>query len=75
MDYSKGEMFQTDKVYQDKVFSSVLTAHPFKSSDLLYGVHQFFLEVSIAENEKKGTRLKKELEHIKKKTKKAKAFP
>ena len=75
MDYSKGDMFKSDKVYADKVFTTALTAHPFKTTDLLYRVHQFFLEISINNNEKIGFQFKKELEIVKKKTKRAKAFP
>lgn len=75
MDYTKGEMFKSAKVYHDQTFTSALTAHPFKTSDLLYGVHQFFLEISMKNNDKKGLQIKKELEAIQKKTKKAKAFP
>ena len=75
MDYTKGDMFKTDRVYHDKAFVSALTAHPFKSSDLLYRVHQFYLEIAMDNVEKKRLQLKKELEVVKKKTRKAKAFP
>ncbi len=75
MDYTNGDMFKTDRVYRDKAFVSALTAHPFKSSDLLYRVHQFYLEISMDNVEKKRLQLKKELEHVKKKTRKVKAFP
>ena len=75
MDYSKGRMFESDKVYADRAFTTALTAHPFKTTDLLYRVHQFFLEISIKNNEKIGFQLKKELETVKKKTKRAKPFP
>ena len=68
-------MFNDPGVYRDKVFTSALTAHPFKSSEMMYRVHQFFLEVEVKNNEREGFRLKKELERIHKKTKRTKAFP
>ncbi len=75
MDYTKGEMFNDAKVYRDKAFTSALTAHPFKTSNMLYRVHQFFLEIGIGNNEKQQIKLRRDLEQIQKRTKLAKAFP
>ena len=75
MDYTKGEMFKNTKVYHDKVFTSALIAHPFKSSDMLYRVHQFFLEIGLSKNGKEEIKLKKKLEEIQKITKMTNAFP
>lgn len=75
MDYTKGEMFKNDKVYRDKNFISALTAHPFKNSELLYQVHQFFIEMAIKKNHESNIQLNKELETIQKRTKRTKAFP
>lgn len=75
MDYTKGEMFKDgDKVYRNKNFISSLTSHPFKNSDLLYQVHQFFIEMAIKENHESSLKLEKELSTIQKRTKRTKAF-
>ena len=75
MDYSKGAMFKDPKVYRDKIFNTALTVHPFKSSEMMYRIHQFFLELAVHDNEKKGQSIHKELQTIQKKTKRTKAFP
>jgi hypothetical protein len=75
MDYSKGEMFKNSKIYRDKRFTSVISAHPFKSSNMMYRVHQFFLEIKIRNNNRENQSIKKELDKVKLITMKDKAFP
>ena len=76
MDYSKGEMFNDPNIYYDKKFTSAtITAHPFKSKEMIYKIHQFFLEIDLRDIRKQAQTLNKELTAIQKITMKAKAFP
>lgn len=75
MDYSKGVMFKDPAVYRDKTFASLITVHPFKSSDMMYRIHQFFLEIKLVKLEKDKRKVLKELEHIRKITQRVRAFP
>lgn len=75
MDFSKGAMFKDGRIYNNKVFTSAITAHPFKSTDMMYRVHQFFLEIGIRNYNEKIKNMKKELLKVQKITKREKAFP
>ena len=75
MDYSKGEMFNDPNIYYNKKFASAITAHPFKSKEMMYKIHQFFLEIESTDVEKQAQILNKELTAVQKITMKAKAFP
>ena len=75
MDYTKGAMFKNARIYNDKIFTSVISAHPFKSSDMMYRIHQFFLEITIRNYNKQIKETKKELQKIQNITNRKKAFP
>ena len=73
-DYSKGKMFKNESVYNNKAFTSVISAHPFKSPDMMYRVHQMFLEMGIVNYERAIYKVNKELEEVRYITKRKTAF-
>ena len=75
MDYSNGEVYKSPRIYRNKGFKSLLTSHPYKSTEMMYRVHQFFLELEVKNSETKSGVLKAELERIQTKTKRKRAFP
>ena len=74
MDYSKGEIFRNADVYNNKKLPNVLTVHSFKEPDMMYRIHQFFLELEIIASQARTTQLKSELAGVAKVTGRLKAF-
>ena len=74
-DYTKGAFLNTTSIYKDKKFTGSISSHPFKNPDMMFRVHQFFLELKMAKAEKELDRMKKELIRVQKFTQREKAFP
>ena len=74
-DYTKGAIFNSSSVYNDKKFTGSISSHPFKKPDVMFRLHQFFLELRVAKAEKELGDLKKQLARVQKITHKEKAFP
>ena len=75
VDYTNGEVYKSPRIYRNKAFKSLLTSHPYKSTEMMYRVHQFFLELEVKKSESNSDVLKAELERIQTKTKRKRAFP
>lgn len=75
MDYTKGAVFKNPAIYRDKAFASLLTIHPFKSTDMMYRIHQFFLEMELKKLDKEKKKISKGLENVQRVTGRQKAFP
>ena len=75
MDYSKGEIFKSQAVYDDKKLRNALTVHSFKEPSMMHRIHQFYLEIAVSDSEKSTARMRKELAEQRKVTGKNKAFP
>lgn len=75
MDYTKGAVFQNPAIYRDKIFASLITIHPFKSTDMMYRIHQFFLEIELKRLDKEKGKISKELESVQRITQRKRAFP
>lgn len=74
-DYTKGSFLNTSSIYKDKKFTGSISSHPFKKPEVMFRVHQFFLELRVAKLEKELDHLKKQLVQVQKVTLKEKAFP
>ena len=74
-DYTKGAIFNSSSIYNDKKFTGSISSHPFKNPDMVFLLHQFFLELRVAKVEKELDHVKKELLRVQKITQKEKAFP
>ena len=74
MDYSHGKIFQSSDVYNDKRLPNVLTVHSFKEPDMMFRIHQFFLELEVNSSEARTAQLKSDLASVAKLTGRVKAF-
>lgn len=54
-DYHEGEIF--GRIRYDNTLKHVVTAYPFKTQELMYHIHQIYLEVDIKELKKEKTLL------------------
>ena len=74
MDYSHGKIFKSSDVYNDKKLPNVLTVHSFKEPDMMFRIHQFFLELEVNSSEARTAQLKRDLASVAKLTGRVKAF-
>ena len=74
MDYSNGEIFKSEAVYKDKKLPNVLTVHSFKDPDMMFRIHQYFLEVAVNSSEAKTAQVKRELAKVARVTGRKRAF-
>ena len=74
MDYSKGENFRNANVYNNKKLPNVLTVHAFKEPEMMYRIHQFFMELEVIASQARTAQLKSELADVAKVTGRLKAF-
>ena len=75
MDFTKGAVFNSSKVYQHKDLPSVLTVHSFKQPEEMFRIHQFYLELQLEAANKKLSSVKEELTKWQGITKREKAYP
>ena len=75
MDYTKGAVFNSSKVYQHRDLPNVLTVHSFKQPEEMYRIHQFYLELKLEAINKKMASVKEDLTKWQGITKRDKAYP
>ena len=51
-DYTKGKFLRTVDIYHNRQFLSAITSHAFKDPEVMFRVHQFYLEVAVKKAEK-----------------------
>ena len=61
-DYSEGDIFY--RARYDENIKYLITAYPFKRPELMYRIHQYFLEVDIKDHKKKKMSLIEEYRNI-----------
>ena len=69
-----GEIFNSTGIYHNKKLQGILTLHPLKSPRLMYGVHQFFLELALEKAESRAEHIHWDLEKVSAVTGKGHAF-
>lgn len=73
-DYSEGAMFKTKKIYRDKTVAAALTMHPFKTRDMMYRIHQFFMEINLKKLDQEKRKVAEELERVRSITNRKRPF-
>lgn len=74
MDFTKGAVFNSSKVYQHRDLPNVLTVHSFKQPEEMYRIHQFYLELKLEATNKKLAAVKKDISKWQGITKREKAY-
>lgn len=75
MDYTKGEVFRSPAVYQNKNLRDALTVHSFKDPDMMHRIHQYYLELALDTAEARVMALRNELAKASHVTGRTSAFP
>lgn len=75
MDFTKGAVFNSSKVYQHRDLPNVLTVHSFKQPEEMYRIHQYYLELKVEDTKKKLASVNKEMVKWQGVTKREKAYP
>ena len=63
-DYSNGEIFKSSDTLGKRQLLKALTVHPIKEPQLMYRVHQFYIELAISNLKSRTNKLASELERI-----------
>lgn len=73
-DYSKGEIFKTSDVYKSKRLPNALTVHSFKEPQMMFRIHQYYLELAVNNSQLRTQMLQNELSNVAKITGRNRAF-